>query len=178
FLRVSGVPIRLAVGALTWGPNTLAPQATYQDGLQFSYDGSYVWDKHTFRFGGSFNRLTLGGFAAFANWLRVTGTFDTTTVNNLDKQGIDSKDPLNFPLSSFTTGSPFGFGTLMGCHNLPHGCHINNRTAFFGGDSYKITRRFTLNLGLRFEYDSGYFNNDPTVKRLPVLETWGKGFSQ
>lgn len=178
FLRVSDVPIRLAVGALTYGPNTLAPQASYQDGVQLSYDGSYMLGKHTLRYGGSFNRLTLGGFAKFANWLRVTGTFDANTVANLDRQGIDSKDPLNFPLSTFTTGSPNGFPSLMGCHNQEHGCHINNRTAFFAGDSVKLARNFTLNLGLRFEYDSGYFNNDPTVKRLPVLETWGKGFSE
>ncbi len=177
FLRVDGVPLRLIVGSLTYGPNTLAPQATYSDNTQISYDGNYVWSAHRFRYGGSFNHQKLGGFAAFANWLSVTGTYNLGTLTNLQNQGVDVTNPLNFPLSSFTTGSPFGFSNLMGCHNLDHGCHKNSRTAIYGGDSIKLPKNLTLNLGIRVEHDSGYFNNDRSVQRLPVLSTWGTGFS-
>jgi hypothetical protein len=177
FLRVNGVPLRLGVGPLTYGPNTLAPQATYADYWQGSYDGSYVQGKHTLRYGAQFLHHKLGGFADFANWLSVSGTYDTGTLANLQSQGVDVSNPLNYPLSSFGTGSPFGFSNLMGCHNLEHGCHKNNRTAFYVGDTFKVTRRLTLNLGLRFEHDTGYFNNDKNVQRLPILESWGTGFS-
>src|SRR5262249_45319968 len=95
---------------------------------------------------------------------------------SLQNQGIDLTKPLNYPLSTFSTGSPFGFSNLMGCHNLDHGCHKNNRTAFYGGDSIKLPKNLTLKLGIRVEHDSGYFNNDRSVQRLPVLFTWGAGF--
>ncbi len=32
-------------------------------------------------------------------------------------------------------------------------------------------------MGLRYEYDSGYFSNDRRVRREPLFETWGRGFS-
>src|SRR5262249_23743398 len=45
------------------------------------------------------------------------------------------------------------------------------------GERIKATRRVTLNRGVRYEYDSGYFNNDRNVVRDPVTERWGRGFS-
>ena len=107
----------------------------------------------------------------------MTGTYGAGTIAAMQAQGLDIKDPANYPLTSFALATANGFFTLAPCHNLPHGCHINNRIAFFGGDSIKLTRRLTVNLGLRFEYDSGYFNNDKNVIRDPLLKTWGKGFS-
>src|SRR5262249_47549095 len=74
-------------------------------------------------------------------------------------------------------GAPHGFFTVKPSHNLPHGGHFNTRLAWFAGDTIKATRRLTLNLGVRYEYDSGYFNNDRNVVRDPVMERWGRGFS-
>jgi hypothetical protein len=42
-----------------------------QDNWQYSYDGSYVWKKHTFRYGAAFTHIRLGGFANFAGPLLV-----------------------------------------------------------------------------------------------------------
>ena len=178
FLVSNGVPVQLNVGPISWGPNGLAPQATYQDNYQLSYDGSYVWNRHTFRYGVSYTHIALGGFANFAGPLAVAGVYDDATLGSLKAAGLDVQDPLNFPLDSFSTGPSNGFFTLRAGHNLPHGDHLNNRTAWFVGDNIKATRRLTINLGLRYEYDSGYFNNDRNVHRDPILETWGKGFSQ
>jgi hypothetical protein len=177
FLRSNGTAIQLNVGPVGWGPNGLAPQATYQDNWQFSYDGSYLWNKHTFRYGMSFTHVRLGGFANFAGPLAVNGTYDAGTIASLQAAGANIQDPTVYPLSSFSLGPQNGFFTLAGCDNLAHGCHTNNRTAFFVGDNIKVTRRLALNLGLRFEYDSGYFNNEG-VARDPILESWGKGYSQ
>ncbi len=178
FLRSGGVPVQLNVGPISWGPNGLAPQATYQTNYQLAYDGSYVWNKHTFRYGISYTRIGLGGFANFAGPLSVSGVFDDATIKSLSASGVDVKDPTNFPLDTFSMGPANGFFTLAPGHNLPHGGHINNRTGWWVGDTFKAARNFTLNVGLRYEYDSGYFNNDRRVKRDPILDTWGRGYSQ
>ncbi len=46
-----GIPYQLNINDLSIGPNSLAPQQTYQDNKQFKYDGSWVKGNHTFRFG-------------------------------------------------------------------------------------------------------------------------------
>jgi outer membrane receptor protein involved in Fe transport len=124
---------------------------TYINNTQVSYDGNYVRQKHTFRYGGSFNHPMTAGFQTATNWLTVNGTYNLGTLTNLEAQGVDVTDPLNYPLAGFSTGSPFGFFWLMGCHHLDHGCRKNNRTAFYGGDIIKLTRRLTVNLGLRVQ---------------------------
>lgn len=43
-------------------------------------------------------------------------------------------------------------------------------------DSYRPVRSLTLNLGLRWQYDTGYFASNK-IKREPMMERWGKGFS-
>src|SRR5205823_12160835 len=128
--------------------------------------------KNTIRFGSGYTHLKLGGFANFAGPLTVNGTFDAGTKADLQKAGLDLKNPLNYPLDSIGLGPANGFFTLAACHGLPHGCHINNRTAIYGGDTIKVTKQFTLNLGLRWEYDSGFFPNDHRVRREPDLENW------
>ena len=178
FPSLNGQQYQLNVGSYGAGPNGLAPQATYQDNIQISYDGSFLFGKHTIRFGGGYTHIKLGGFANFAGPLTVNGVFDAGTKADLQKAGQDLKVPQNFPLDSFSLGPANGFFTLAPCHNLPHGCHINNRTGIYGGDTIKLTKRLTLNLGLRWEYDSGFFSNDPNVHREPDLELFGRGFSQ
>jgi hypothetical protein len=178
FPRVDGLPYFLGVGTFQAGPNSLAPQQTYQDNFQNSYDGSLIAGRHTFRYGFSFTHISLGGFANFAGPLSVNGTFDKNTIAQVQARGANVQDPLEYPFESFSTGPNAGFFTLKAAHNLPHGGHFNNRVAWFLGDSIKATRRLTINLGLRWQYDSGYYNNDHRVKRDPILETWIRGASQ
>ncbi len=52
-------------GNLQTGPNTDAPQGTIQANHQIRYDGSKQWRNHIFRFGGAYNRISVGTFAAF-----------------------------------------------------------------------------------------------------------------
>ncbi len=67
----NGIPYYLAVGPYGAGPNSLAPQATYQDMWQNSYEGSLIWGKHTTRCGFDVRRIILGGFANFAGPLQI-----------------------------------------------------------------------------------------------------------
>lgn len=178
FLRADGLPYFLGVGSFQAGPNALAPQQVYQDNFQNSYDGSLLHGRHTFRYGFSAARIILGGSANFAGPLSVTGTFDAGTIADLRRRGANLQDPLEYPLEGFSTGPNNGFFTLASAHNLPHGGHFNTRVAWFAGDSIKVNRRLTLNLGVRWQYDSGYFSNDRRVRRDPNFETWIRGGSK
>ncbi len=177
FPEFNGQVYYLGVGAFGSGPNSLAPQETYQDNKQLSYDASYLWNKHTFRFGFQYTNIVLGGFANFTGPLQVFGTYDTDALADLRRRGLSVTEPLNFPLESFATGPQNGFFTVEPAHGFAHGGHFNDRYRWYVQDKIKASRRLTLNIGLGWQYDTGYFSNDPLVRRDPALERWGAGFS-
>jgi Carboxypeptidase regulatory-like domain len=164
-----GFPYQLNVFDLSLGPNSLAPQQTYQDNKQFKYDGSYVRGNHTLRFGGEINRIVLGGFANFAGPLTVGGEFPATPIG-------PATDPLSYPLLFFTTGPNSGFFTAKPSHGLPFGGHFNTRTGWYVGDSWRLRSNFTLNLGVRHNRESNMFAGD--APNLPELERFGAGRGQ
>ncbi len=173
----NGIPYFLDVGNYDAGPNSLAPQETDQDNIQNSYEGSWFVDKHTLRFGFDVRRIVLGGYACFAGPLTVGGTYDVETIAAVRARGGNVQDPLEYPFEYLSVGPANGYFTLAPAHNLPHGGHYNNRIAWFVQDSWKIVPQFTLNLGLRWNYDTQYYA-DPDVPRDPILETWGTGYSR
>ncbi len=173
-----GFAYYLGVGRFQAGPNSLAPQQTYQDNFQNSYNGSLIYGRHTFRYGFDITRINLGGFANFAGPLSVYGTDDAATRRALAARGANLQDPLEFPFESLSTGPNAGFFTLAAGHGLAHGFHPNTRYAWYVGDTLKVGRRLTLNLGVRWQYDDGYFPNDRRVPRDPALELWVKGGSE
>lgn len=167
----TGQPYNLAVGALTVGPNGLAPQQTDQNNFQNKYDGSFIFGKHNLRYGFEFNHIVLGGFANFAGPLSITGTFPPRSTD---------PNPLNYALQDFSTGPDNGFFTVDGCFGFKHGCHKNNRIAWYMGDSWKKFSNFTLNYGTRWEFDTGYFNSEGSngVHRPSFLDFFLPGASK
>jgi Carboxypeptidase regulatory-like domain len=156
---------------LTAGPNGLAPQETDQNNYQNKYDGSFVFGKHALRYGVEFNHIVLGGFANFAGPLSIAGTLPAGSID---------PNPLNYALSDFTTGPNNGFFTVDGCQGFNHGCHRNNRIAWYVGNSWKKFSNFTLNYGTRWEFDTGYFNSEGSngVHRPSYLDYFLPGASK
>jgi hypothetical protein len=168
------LPYFLGVGQFQQGPNSLAPQQTYQDNFQNKYDGSYVLGDHTLRYGGEINRVVLGGFANFAGPLSVNGLFTSDkggTRDDVIARGGDPKNPLEYPLSSFSTGPSNGFFTIPAAHGFPHGGNYNHRFAWYVGDNWRVRRNLTLNFGTRWEYDTAFFNKEEEdgVRRPAIL---------
>lgn len=159
-----GSPVQINVGDLSIGPNSLAPQQTYQDNYQGKYDGSLVAGNHVLRYGGEMNRIKLGGFANFAGPLTVVGDIASST----------SRNPQDFLLQDFFVGPNSGFFTARPAHNLPFGGKLNTRYGAYVGDQWKVARNFTLNLGVRYNYESNYFSS-PDVPRLPQIDVYGAG---
>jgi hypothetical protein len=159
-----GIAYQLNVSDLSIGPNGLAPQQTYQDNYQFKYDGSAVLGSHILRYGGEINHIILGGFANFAGPLTVIGQFPPRISNN----------PLDYPLQDFSTGPNAGFFTARPAHNLPFGGKFNTRYAAYVGDQWRIRHNLTLNLGVRYNYETNFFAS-ADAPRIPQLDVYGAG---
>jgi len=172
----NGIQYFLSVGPYGAGPDSLAPQATYQDNYQTSYEGSWLLQKHNLRYGFDVRRIVLGGFANFAGPLTINGTYDASTIAAIKARGGNAADPLEYPFDSMSVGPDLGFFNLPAAHNLPHGGHYDTRIAWFVQDSWKLHRQFSLNLGVRWQYDTQYYSSTD-VPRDSILERYGKGYS-
>jgi Carboxypeptidase regulatory-like domain len=137
-------------------------QAAYGNLFQARENVSYTRGRHAFKFGAEMraNRDTtyfgmspngeydFGGGTAYANQYipSASGTHD-----------IYPGDPLPDTLSSLLTGSPFAYTISVappyfsgGEHIGPAAINRNNVNAYFQ-DAWKVSSRFTLNYGVRWE---------------------------
>ncbi len=167
-------PVQINVtglGGFLYGPNANAPQATYQQNRQIKYDASWTHGKHTIQFGASFNRIDEAGFASFFGLgPRLRASYLSGGVINLAAipYSADGKDdPLNFKFNSAFIGNGLGYGSETPALGLPHGGFINNRLGVYLHDTWRVSRTFTLNGGLRYDLDTGLTNHD--LLRVPGI---------
>jgi hypothetical protein len=146
------------------GPNFLAPQGTYQSDKQFRYDGTWTKGANTVKFGGSFNRILGGGFAAFYGPSLYTEFGPTTVLANCG--GVSGAapcpgDPLNgYSASQFVLGNGNGFFTEKPEFGLSGGGEFDWRSAAYVADSWRITPSFTAQAGVRWSVDTDRANQD------------------
>ena len=165
-------------GQIYFGPNSNAPQGTFQSDKQLRYDGGYTVGTHNIRFGGSLNRLQGGGFAAFygiAPRLNPTasnllsGTVNATNPLGLGCSGVVGAaacpgDPINgYNTSSATIATGNGFGNNVPGFGLPGGGNPAWRYALYVADAWKVTPSFTVTAGLRWSVDTNRQNNSFTL---------------
>lgn len=142
------------------GTNALAPQDTPQRRYQYRDDLTWLKGNHIFGFGGNYERTSVGGTFTFANPVRIR-LFSTDPVTGNPLPFNSEADFLNASVQDISMG--------IGSPILPFnhvGNTINNRIQVYGGDTWKITRRFTLNYGLAYRVDTNLWNHDlsrPTV---------------
>jgi len=116
-----------------------------------------VRDNHTFKFGGSFQHLTAYRSNSFQNRY---GSYD---FNNSETASL-----IGNPFAAFLLGIPDETAVATSTKDSYDGWA--NIWAFYGQDSWKVTRSLTLNYGLRWEYqpvmqDYGWneANFDPNI---------------
>ena len=128
----AGPPFIQVGGYASVGDPITGPRNTYQN--TFSYSGSLSWvhGRHELKFGGGYRRdqinalqgIATNGFFVFANF------------------------PYSDGFASFLSGNPVVF--LQGGGDFSR--EIRDRALdAYGQDTYKVTSRVTLNLGLRYE---------------------------
>ena len=116
---------------------------------QFNQDMSYLAGRHTFKFGGQYIRIADNlTFGAYQNASLLLGSNLTSGIANLTAGRLQELDVAVDPQGQFPGG------TLRLPVTSPNFTRNNryNEYALYGTDAWKITRRLTVNLGLRYEY--------------------------
>jgi hypothetical protein len=163
----------ISSSTLSVGPNLLAPQSTPQANHEVKYDGSRIYHSHTIRYGIAYNHIQGGGFANFyGSAPRVSFR---TSASNCGASGLDSclafanagpfsggaSNPLNWNMNRLRVGNGQGFSTLDPALGFPAGgLGPDNRLGVYLGDAWKIRPNFTLNIGVRYDRDTGRTDSD------------------
>jgi len=165
----------LGGGAYCAGPSPYAGDALFQSNYDLRYDGSRVWGDHIFRFGGTFDRIRVGGFAPqFLNpQVGTTGLCLTESLVSADC--ATSADAAAYPADFAYLGNGVGFATGKGAFGYSGGGMADNRIEAYGGDSWRLTHNFTLTYGMRWFHESGRFDN--SFGGLSTLGQWQPGLA-
>jgi hypothetical protein len=133
-----GPPFIQVNGYTSVGDPITGPRNTYENAYDYSGSLSWVRGQHEFKFGGGYQHLNVNalqgiatnGFFVFVPFPVVPDAFAT-----------------------FLWGQPIFF--LQGRGDFSRGIRGNSANAYVQ-DTYKLTRRVTLNAGLRYELPSPY----------------------
>ncbi len=169
-----------APGYLPFNPGSAIPFGGPQNFTQFYQDVNYVKGAHQIRFGGSYvyiqdNRT----FGAYQNSVAAldTTTFRSTSLNNFlggtlrrFRVAVDPAGAVPCNDSSSFFGVPNPANSVPACQiSPPIGSPQFSRSnryhefAFYVQDSWKMSPRLTVNLGMRWEYFGVQHNVDPDL---------------
>ncbi|KAA6456647.1 hypothetical protein DYQ86_24590 [Acidobacteria bacterium AB60] len=133
----AGPPFIQVNGYSTVGDPITGPRNSYEN--VFDYSGSLTWvrGKHELKFGGGYQHQQIDVLQGIA----TNGFF------------VFVPFPVTDAFASFLTGQPVVF--LQGIGDFSRGIRGNNANGYVQ-DTYKITSRVTINVGLRYELPEPY----------------------
>ncbi|HLG96013.1 MAG TPA: carboxypeptidase regulatory-like domain-containing protein [Bryobacteraceae bacterium] len=168
-----------AFGNAAIGPNVNAPQA--RNTRRFELVETMDWQKgsHRFKFGADLNPTYSAGLWGFCTpacvgayspeFIRntLTPAIGAAGVNalfpNLPTVIRSNQDLLNLPLLALNPGIFTGIGvgsvSTPAPYDYTQNKHYNQYRAFFQ-DTWKVTKNFTLNYGLAWNAQTGFYNTD------------------
>jgi hypothetical protein len=142
------------------GQNANVPQATLERKFQLRDDFSLVKGSHTIKTGVNYINTELGGFFFFgAKGHQVTFFDDPLTIKN-NTNGL-------YPQGFATPGAvrQITFSDGKGDHD-----QRLNQLALYFQDDWKVSRRFTLNLGLRWDVNMGNLVDQTNNRTILLLK--------
>ena len=159
-------------GYLPFSPGSGVPFGGPQNFVQAYQDLTWVKSRHTFRFGGSYDyqrdNRTFGAYETPVGAFQKSGssTVGSSGLNNiLNGQWAHFQSAIN-PQGKY----PCGATVTPACTvNLPVTQPVFSRSnryheyAVYGQDSWKISSRVMVNLGIRWEYFGIQHNKDPRL---------------
>jgi hypothetical protein len=138
----------------SWGAPYNYPQKLAQNNTQFRDDLFWLKGNHSFKFGGDYQHLPYSG--NFGQYVRgvVTGfNAGAASVPLIDVFPVwNQPGTWNLALlDPYVTTFVQGFGNYI--YSIP-----TNNMGAWAQDDWKVTKKLTLNLGLRYDNDLGIFN--------------------
>jgi hypothetical protein len=135
----------------SFGTNINVPQQSFQKKWQFKDDISKTVGHHTFKAGVDFiHNPVEGGFFEFSSTLEVDFAVNPSVIiANPSTCGQNQNQPC-YPNGFATAGLITGMDIANG---NPYFLVATKQLGLYGQDDWKVNRRLTLNLGLRWDKD-------------------------
>lgn len=156
-----GLTNELRFPNLADGANFRIPQATHLNRYQVRDSFAWTVGRHTLRFGGEFQRYIADGiFDLFGSGTIFLTQDFADPVHDRNSDGvIDDRDiPIAIVIRSAAPVRPLPIPRLT---NSYFGAYVQ--------DDWRVRPNFTVNLGLRWEYDSNLTGTDSTHQACPDL---------
>ncbi len=159
-----GLPQLTFSDASTLGSPTYLPSNEIQNTYSFSDTFTFIHGAHTWKWGGEFRpeEFTINQPAA----PRGTMSFGTVFTDNAGVPGSGGSG-----LASLLSGQTDG-GSINNLHNIDY---LRHNYDFFIQDDWRVNRRLTLNLGVRYEFYSPVYerfnsqaNFNPITGKLDI----------
>jgi len=164
------VPLVTFIGGSSFGTNGNVPQQSYQRKWQFRDDITKTYGKHTLGVGIDFiYNPKLGGFFESNSTLEVDFKKDPScilaTVDNANK----TCGPTPFPNGFASPGAVIGMSASSGdpYFDMPGG---TKQLGLYFQDDWKVTRRLTMNMGIRWDKDYNLVGASAIAKSRTYLE--------
>ncbi|HZH34631.1 MAG TPA: TonB-dependent receptor, partial [Pyrinomonadaceae bacterium] len=133
-------------GAAFIGRELFSPVDRTETRYQIADNFNYVVGDHTFKFGADFNFISIPSAVFELNFAGLFN-FGDFTASNL---GFPASAPAFTPVQSYGLGLP---STYIQGFGDPVSKISNKPIAFFAQDTWKATRKLTLNYGIRYDVE-------------------------
>ena len=139
-------PLMFVNGSFTLGPSPQGPTKLHDTTFQYQDTLSWTRGKHQLKFGGDLrwveNNFNFDFFNNGSFFFGDFGNFTGSTATNNNSPGSDLADFVGGFWDNYFQFSTARYGIRT--HSL----------YFFGQDAWKVTKNFSLDYGLRYEYNS------------------------
>jgi hypothetical protein len=164
------VPLVTFIGGSSFGTNGNVPQQSYQRKWQFRDDLTKTVGRHTFGMGVDFiYNPKLGGFFESNSTLEVDFGADPSCILATVDDTVNHCGPTYYPDGFATAGAVIGMSASAGdpYFDMPGG---TKQLGLYFQDDWKVTKKLTVNLGVRWDKDFNLVGASAIAKSRTFLE--------
>jgi len=164
------VPLVTFIGGSSFGTNGNVPQQSYQRKFQFRDDLTKTVGRHTLGMGVDFiYNPKLGGFFESNSTLEVDFGADPSCILATVDDNVNHCGPSFYPQGFATAGAVIGMSASAGdpYFDMPGG---TKQLGLYFQDDWKVTKKLTVNLGVRWDKDFNLVGASAIAKSRTYLE--------